>query len=816
MAKRARRSSPKKRTLTRPRSNAVAPRPNGQDSAIAGSVILRTPTQEIVLPKSSSNAVNLAESAMQWTYVVRSRQRWSAAASSTKRQAAAAEDFLSALGVDSKLLNDIAQAGMVEVSTNWSGNEEDGWPARILPWEYVLAGATHTLRDGQPLTVIRHLNDANKPLPVRKRVKSILFVASEPGPLQGRYDFKLERELVKSGFRARVWKELSSPTADQLQRTVSEFKPDVVHLAGFDTHFARSILLQSGDDEGAAHLEEELAKGRGADEIGDGYVLSGPAGLDPVRPEKLGRILTTDNHRPQLVALNIGNSAARIAPLVVAQGVLAAIGFQDNFNDELAELFFSVLYSRLNGPQADLNEAFQSAWERVRTEPNHRQGTGVVLWSATSAFLDRLGRKIDASDSQKTDRAKRMKGTPERPIQANGVPAGEGEKWVAVDIEACEDLNYSMLHNQRPLFKKFVIHCRQSRPIPNVRVTVSLLTGTDSAMFDRTLNIIPPSFDLNPHIHVPLTSSITRSVHESVRTSLFIEVLWGEHVLYRDSKRVRLTPVDQWRDSDIDRKWLPSFVFPRDAAVMKLVDVAQRYVRVLRDDPAAGFDGYQSFDPKRPDSVSEIDLQVQAIWSAIVHELRLGYINPPPGYSNELDSQRLRTPSMIARDHSGTCIDLALFFAACLELVDIYPVIFLLDGHAFPGYWRSSDYHDQFTQARPEGIQDIVRADSRTTGIYGAQIEPWYLGKPTYREIIQLVNTGNLCLSKRCGSPKTADFSKLLTQAGTTYARLANLRRWSTLPWQGKNRLRLYQYSENSHDARPRSGSGYALIQRRC
>ena len=256
-----------------------------------------------------------------------------------------------------------------------------------------------------------------------------------------------------------------------------------------------------------------------------------------------------------------------------------------------------------------------------------------------------------------------------------------------------------MLHNLRPLFETFVLRALTPQPVRGVRVRVSLATGPDSAVFDKTLDIVPPSFDLNPFVHVPLTSSITRSIHESVQTSLLIEVTWGDHVVYRDTMRVRLTPVDQWRDSDIDRKWLPSFIFPRDVAVMHLVDTAQRYVRVLRDDPAAGFDGYQSFDPKRPDPASEVDLQVQAIWAAIVHELRLGYINPPPGYSNALDSQRLRTPTMIARDHSGTCIDLALFFAACLELIDIYPVIFLLSGHAFPGYWRSSDYHDEFTDA---------------------------------------------------------------------------------------------------------------------
>ena len=112
---------------------------------------------------------------------------------------------------------------------------------------------------------------------------------------------------------------------------------------------------------------------------------------------------------------------------------------------------------------------------------------------------------------------------------------------------------------------------------------------------------------------------------------------------------------------------------------------------------------------------------------------------------------------MIARSHSGTCIDLALFFASCLELVDIYPVVFLLDAHAFPGYWRASDYHQAFTEAHPLGIQDIVRADSTTTSVSGAQGEAWLLGKATYDEIVQYVNAGKLVpletvrLTENCG-----------------------------------------------------------------
>ncbi len=69
---------------------------------------------------------------------------------------------------------------------------------------------------------------------------------------------------------------------------------------------------------------------------------------------------------------------------------------------------------------------------------------------------------------------------------------------------------------------------------------------------------------------------------------------------------------------------------------------------------------------------------MQAIWTALVNEYRLQYINPPPAYSEQ--SQRLRTPSDILASNSGTCIDLALLLASCLEYIDIYPVVVLLVG----------------------------------------------------------------------------------------------------------------------------------------
>jgi hypothetical protein len=732
---------------------------SGAKASGSASIILRTRGQEFPLNTEDfgKSQPSLAHEAMRWSYALRSRRRWSDSEQDETEQASAAEDFLNGLGAGSDILDLLAQAGLVQVDLLWQ-REDIGWELRILPWEYLIAAATRTRRGAKdaraPLTVIRRLRvpDWQPPkFPPRPRV---LFVASEPGPLRGMFEYQTERELVQSYLKvaARDWHVLDSPTAERLETEVAKIRPDIIHLSGFDTHFAKlSLLSQGGDLNSGAELDNALDEGnRSPGELSDGYVLAGSeaGSMKPVRPQDLGRILTGNkSYPPQLVVINIGNSAARIAPLVVAQGAYAATGFQDAFDDDLAELFFAVLYSRL-GQGLSLTQAFSGAWKTVRIQPASSQGTGTALW--TAAPLVRPGKDELALE-------RRVAAAEQSLVESASVKTSDVAEHAKVSIEVYEDLNYSMLHNQRPLFRYFVVTSLKPRTICSVRVKVSLYSGTELAVYDRVLDVRHPFVDLKRDIHIPLTSLLTRSVHESVRTSLLIEVTWGEHVLYRDTLRIRLTPVDQWRDTDEDRKWLPSFVFPRDPATMRLVDAAQRYVRVLRDDPNAGFDGYQSSNVGQPKTLEQVDMQVQAIWSAIVYDLRLGYINPPPGYSRDLDSQRLRTPSMVVRDHSGTCIDLALFFAACLELVDIYPAIILLKDHAFPAYWRAEEYHDELKATHPENIEEIVRANADLTATPNAQEEAWLLGAATYREIVSLVNANKLVpietvrLTENCG-----------------------------------------------------------------
>jgi hypothetical protein len=561
-----------------------------------------------------------------------------------------------------------------------------------------------------------------------------LQVLSAPGKLAQEYDFTSERELLKLSAKSLdcEFALLKNPDEEALGVRIKEDSPDVIHVSGFDSH--QGLALLDPDRQG---------------ERQDGYLVRSATNRGtPVvlGAERLASLLTSGTeHPPALIALNIYNSGSRIAPLCVKQGAEAAVGFQDSFDDALAELFFTTLYRAWPLAGWDIVPTFQYAWQSVRQTGQPLQGSAVVLWSERS-ILDRA--YLDAS----TEGERRQEGIRDQWRQKlSPAPTAETiRQQIEVDVEPIAQLNYSILHNNGPIFTKFRILKKDAQlgRVDDLSVRVELHVGTDSYPFQMRASIdeTAPHLDLHEIVRVSLASALTRTIRESIHTSLFVEVKWGDTVLYCKTQRVTLLPVDEWRFDAKNYRWLPSFVLPRDPAVRRIIDAAQRYLMALRDDPAAGFDGYQCVDypgkQPRPDDCSGVDLQVRALWSALLYESPLSYINPPPTFTDS--SQRLRTPSDCIEGRRGTCIDLALLFAACLEYVEIYPTIFLLKTHAFPAYWRHDSFHEEFRVARI-GAQDVDRAVARgQPSLAQGQQCGWDFQPSQYREILGEVQTGRL------------------------------------------------------------------------
>lgn len=68
---------------------------------------------------------------------------------------------------------------------------------------------------------------------------------------------------------------------------------------------------------------------------------------------------------------------------------------------------------------------------------------------------------------------------------------------------------------------------------------------------------------------------------------------------------------------------------------------------------------------------------------AAVAQKKIVYNNPPASY--EVIGQRVRLPHIVLEQKMGTCLDLSLLYAACLEAVGLFPILVFIKGHAFCG-----------------------------------------------------------------------------------------------------------------------------------
>lgn len=700
--------------------------------------------QELQILSNRGLAVNLQrpddyrKRSLEWAFTARNRRSWSGSPAAREKYREEAIAFLCRMGIGKEQLKLLGQASLLETGIPFA-SEESSWPDRIMPWEFLLSQATKPYRGDGPFAVVRHLKKPSQPPALTP--EKVLFIESAPGPLRLEYHFNSERRLIGNHFSAPGQvKFLTDPGELDIERLVKEIQPGLIHLTGIDTYQGLELLGQ----------EDRYPENERRDGI---WLKEGNSGMAPVDWERLARVLCAAPARPaKLFVCNAWHSAARICSMAVGAGISSAIGFQDEFDDAMAELFINAFYGNWRRLDWDVGLAFSSALETIRREMVTLKGTGIVLWNDTSLlahlFPAPAPRRRGKPRAEAPPPAALMTPVMEVPAADHRVINLTGRSardiLVVKHPKPVGELNYSMLHNDRELFEEFTLALAEEGVLRNVRVAVTLNLGSEKAVWEQLIDLRSPGRSLKEQIRVPLVSPLIRSLKEKVHTTITVEVQAGDETVMLDSFRVALLPVDEWRDDDANRKWLPSFVRPNDPAVNRIIELAQKYLCLIADDATASFDGYQSIDEKAENPCQGVDNQVQAIWWALLQDISLRYINPPPSFT--MASQRLRTPGNVIASGRGTCIDLALLLASCLEYVEICPVIFLLKGHAFPGYLRNEGACGRLRELFQSNPEDSGPAGMQPFPVQRRVLatDPWVLPASGYPRILEMIEQGDL------------------------------------------------------------------------
>jgi hypothetical protein len=167
----------------------------------------------------------------------------------------------------------------------------------------------------------------------------------------------------------------------------------------------------------------------------------------------------------------------------------------------------------------------------------------------------------------------------------------------------------------------------------------------------------------------------------TIRASLLVG---GDTVAEADLP-ILLLAAQQWvaQPVELALEMLSAHVLPNHPEVGGLLDEAAALLEARTG--SAVLPGY-SHGPERVDQV------VEAIFDSL-RARGIRYATPPTSWADE--GQKVRTPGEVlgtsAAGGVGTCLDTVVVMAAALERAGLHPLLWVVAGHAFLGYWREEE-----------------------------------------------------------------------------------------------------------------------------
>ncbi|MFP3459784.1 DUF3320 domain-containing protein [Arthrobacter globiformis] len=255
---------------------------------------------------------------------------------------------------------------------------------------------------------------------------------------------------------------------------------------------------------------------------------------------------------------------------------------------------------------------------------------------------------------------------------------------VIVEITAAEALSYAMAHNGF----KFVHQVKINNPGVEirgavVRIEVLSTAGRISEEFQQFIDLAAGQMIVLDDLDVPVSANTMYEFSDKQTGRVVVTVesgaaSAGATEIGRAETRIDLLPAQLWVAGNglVSYEFLAAYVQPHHPAVAKLVSEAADLL--LERTGSSSLDGYVE-GAERVDEIAFAMAQ-----AASNRDIR--YSMPPASWG--LQGQQVRTPSQVLEERLGTCLDTAIVMAAALEFCGIGPLLWVVDGHAFLGYWR--------------------------------------------------------------------------------------------------------------------------------
>lgn len=279
--------------------------------------------------------------------------------------------------------------------------------------------------------------------------------------------------------------------------------------------------------------------------------------------------------------------------------------------------------------------------------------------------------------------------------------AAEGRaETLKVACSAADSVNIAFYQNAIPIIRELAVENELGRDLSGISVHLAaeppfLMPGIwrIERIADRATHHIR-SLDLK------LDPAFLAGINASGRGELRIRVEVSGETLAEQTIDVNLLPPSHWGGVNSAPELLAAFVRPTDPSVdVILREASGKLASAGRID---AIDGYRKGTKARAWEIAD------AIWAALVSHA-ISYVLPPKSF--ERFGQQIRGPSEILSRKVGTCLDLTLLYASCLEQAGLNPILVLTEGHAFVGIWLLDEDFSSCVIDDPQMLRKRVQLD---------------------------------------------------------------------------------------------------------
>ncbi len=251
---------------------------------------------------------------------------------------------------------------------------------------------------------------------------------------------------------------------------------------------------------------------------------------------------------------------------------------------------------------------------------------------------------------------------------------------IKVICEFNQSINFALQQNYVPMIRRIILTNLTDQILENIKLTISFDPLFASA-YENMISIVNPkeTVEVSP-VKIVLSPDFLLSLTEKMTGNIHIVISHGDEVLFRQDDNIELLAYDEWTGLLLMPEIISAFVMPNINQIAEIVSKASKYLMDWTGSPS--YTGYQTENP------DVVKLQMASIYAAL-QESNIGYTMPIASY--EVCGQRVRLPHVVMEQKAGTCLDLSILYASCLEAISLHPLIVFVKGHAFVGCWLEDE-----------------------------------------------------------------------------------------------------------------------------